>query len=114
MSDTTREIVYSSKDRDYALYLRGELVGFARSYAEGEQVLNSLTHDLLQGTFTLTRTPQERLTLFTEAFRAAKREGRDLDAARYQAEALSALAETLGITVEAMLEDRRQMKLEAV
>lgn len=113
MSDTTREIVYSPLDKDYTLYLRGELVGFARSYADGERVLDSLTHDLLAGTFTLTRTPQERLTLFTEAFRAAKREGRDLDASRYQAEALSALAETLGITVEAMLADRQAMKTEA-
>lgn len=110
---TTREIVYSPKDRDYALYLGGELVGFARSYAEGEQVLDSLTHGLLQGTFTLTRTPQERLTLFTEAYRAAKCEGRDLDASRYQSEALSALAETLGITVEQMLAEQAEMKAEA-
>lgn len=110
---TTREIVYSPKDRDYALYLGGELVGFARSYTEGEQVLDELTHGLLQGTFTLTRTPQERLTLFTEAYRAAKCEGRDLDASRYQSEALSALAETLGITVEQMLAEQAEMKAEA-
>lgn len=109
---TTREIVWSPEDRDYALRLNGELVGFARSYAEGEQVLDSLAHDLLQGTFTLTRTPQERLTLFSEAYRAAKREGRDLDASRYQAEALSALAETLGITVAQMLAEQREMKAE--
>lgn len=109
---TTREIVYSPKDRDYALYLNGELVGFARSYAEGEQVLDSLTHDLLQGTFTLTRTPQERLTLYTTAYRTAKAAGRDLDAARYQAEALQALADSLGITVAQMLAEQREMKAE--
>lgn len=112
---STREIVYSPKDRDYALYLRGELVGFARSYAEGEQVLDSLSLDqLTAGVAPLVRTPQERLTLFTEAYRAAKRAGRDLDAQRYQTEALQALAETLGITVEQMLAEQRAMKEEEV
>jgi hypothetical protein len=109
---TTREIVYSPKDKDYALRLNGELVGFARSYAEGERVLDDLVHDLYHGTFVLTRTPQERLSLFTTAYRTAKAAGRDLDAARYQAEALQALADSLGITVAQMLAEQREMKAE--
>lgn len=110
---TTREIIYSPIDKDYALRLNGELVGFARSYVEGEQILDGLTHNLFQGTFTLTRTARERLTLFTEAFRSAMVEGRELDASRYRREALTALAETLGISVEAMLAEQREMKAEA-
>ena len=32
----TREIVYDKEARDYAAYLDGELVGFARTYADAE------------------------------------------------------------------------------
>src|SRR5262245_26078171 len=41
-STPSREIVYDRESRDFALYLDGELVGFARSYHEGEVTLDQL------------------------------------------------------------------------
>lgn len=42
MTTPTREIVYDAETRDFALYLDGELVGFARSYADGERVIDTI------------------------------------------------------------------------
>jgi hypothetical protein len=41
-----KEIVYDRETRDYAMYLDGELVGFARTYHEAEVTLDQLTFDL--------------------------------------------------------------------
>lgn len=49
MSDPyRREIVYDRETRDYAMYLDGELVGFARTYHEAEVTLDQLVYDLLK------------------------------------------------------------------
>jgi hypothetical protein len=45
----TKEIIYDSETRDFAMYLDGELVGFARTYHEAEQTLNELIYELLHG-----------------------------------------------------------------
>lgn len=45
----TKEIIYDSETRDFAMYLDGELVGFARTYQEAEQTLNELIYELLHG-----------------------------------------------------------------
>jgi len=45
--NTTREIVYCGETRDYALYLNGELVGFAHTYHEGEVALDALVYESL-------------------------------------------------------------------
>jgi hypothetical protein len=37
-----KEIVYDRDTRDYAMYLDGELVGFARTYHEAEVTLDQL------------------------------------------------------------------------
>lgn len=42
-----KEIVYDRETRDYAMYLDGELVGFARSYHEAEVTLDQLVFELL-------------------------------------------------------------------
>lgn len=42
-----KEIVYDRETRDFAMYLDGELVGFARTYHEAEVDLDSLVFDLL-------------------------------------------------------------------
>lgn len=41
-----KEIVYCPQSRDFALYLEGELVGFARTYADGEATLDSLISEI--------------------------------------------------------------------
>jgi hypothetical protein len=44
-----REIVYSRETYDYAMYLDGELVGFARNYHEAEVTLDQLIFELISG-----------------------------------------------------------------
>ena len=44
-----KEIVYSRETRDYAMYLDGELVGFARTYHEAEVTLDLLVFELMSG-----------------------------------------------------------------
>lgn len=44
-----REIIFDRVTRDYALYLDGELVGFARSYHEAEITLDQLVFELMSG-----------------------------------------------------------------
>lgn len=49
--DTTpryeKRIQYDRETRDYAMYLGGEIVGYAGTYLEGEQALSSLVSDML-------------------------------------------------------------------
>lgn len=44
-----KEIIYDRETRDYAMYLDGELVGFARTYREAEIELDSLVFELMSG-----------------------------------------------------------------
>lgn len=44
-----KEIVYDRETRDYAMYLDGELVGFARTYHEAEVTLDQLVFQLING-----------------------------------------------------------------
>lgn len=40
-------IVYDRKTGDFAMYLNGELVGYAATYLQAESNLNKLVYDLL-------------------------------------------------------------------
>ncbi len=44
-----KEIVFDRETRDYAMYLDGELVGFARSYYDAERSLDALIFELVRG-----------------------------------------------------------------
>lgn len=46
-----KEIVYDHETHDYAMYLDGELVGFARTYREAEVTLDQLVFELMAGMF---------------------------------------------------------------
>ena len=46
-----KEIVFDRDSRDYAMYLDGELVGFARTYHEAEMTLDQLMFELLNGQY---------------------------------------------------------------
>lgn len=46
-----KEIVYNRETRDYAMYLGGELVGFARTYHEAEVTLDQLVFELMSGSY---------------------------------------------------------------
>lgn len=42
-----KEIVFDRETKDFAMYIDGELVGFARSYSEAEVTLDELVFELL-------------------------------------------------------------------
>ncbi len=46
-----KAIVYDPETRDFAMYLDGELVGFARTYQEAEEALDALVSELLSGRY---------------------------------------------------------------
>jgi hypothetical protein len=46
-----KEILYDPETRDFAMYLDGELVGFARTYQEAEVTLDELVFELINGQY---------------------------------------------------------------
>jgi hypothetical protein len=44
-----KDIVYDYDTQDFAMYLDGELIGFARTYQEAEVTLDELVFELLNG-----------------------------------------------------------------
>jgi hypothetical protein len=46
-----KAIVYDPETRDFAMYLDGELVGFARTYQEAEVTLDQLVYELMSGQY---------------------------------------------------------------
>ncbi|GAA5528935.1 hypothetical protein [Herpetosiphon gulosus] len=44
----TKAIRYDRLTKDFALYLNGELIGYASSYSEGESRLNELVYEMLR------------------------------------------------------------------
>lgn len=46
-----KEINYDRETHDFAMYLDGELVGFARTYQEAEVTLDELVYELQNGPY---------------------------------------------------------------
>jgi hypothetical protein len=46
-----REIAYDDETRNFAMYLDGELIGFARTYQEAEITLDALVFELLHSVY---------------------------------------------------------------
>jgi hypothetical protein len=46
-----KEIVYDLETHDYACYLDGELVAYARTYHEAKVLLDQLVFELLSGQY---------------------------------------------------------------
>ncbi|GAB4424434.1 MAG: hypothetical protein OHK0015_03170 [Chloroflexi bacterium OHK40] len=46
-----KAIIYDPETRDFAMYLDGELVGFARTFQEAETTLDELIYELLNGQY---------------------------------------------------------------
>ncbi|NTW04172.1 MAG: hypothetical protein HGA19_23375 [Oscillochloris sp.] len=46
-----KTITYDPETRDFAMYLDGELVGFARTYQEAEVTLDQIVFELLSGQY---------------------------------------------------------------
>lgn len=98
MTQPTRRIEYSAADHDYACYLNDQFVGFARSHVDAETALDKLVFDQLTAQSTADKAAL--VAQFSEAYKAAKAEGRMLDAALYRREGLALLAELKGVTIE--------------
>lgn len=98
MTQPTRRIEWSAADHDYAMYLDGEFVGFARSHVDAETALDRMVFDRLTAQSTADKA--ELVAQFSEAYKAAKADGRLLDAALYRREGLALLAELKGVTIE--------------
>lgn len=54
-----KEIVYDYETHDFAMYLDGDLVGFARTYQEAEVTLDELVYELQHGQYTTERYRRE-------------------------------------------------------
>lgn len=46
-----KEIIYNPETKEYAMYLDGELVGFAKTYHEAELTLDQLVFELISGQY---------------------------------------------------------------
>lgn len=46
-----KEIRFDRDSRDYAMYLDGELIGYARTYHEAEITLDQLVFELMNGNY---------------------------------------------------------------
>ena len=46
-----KAVVYAPETHDFAMYLNGELVGFARTLQEAEKTLDELVYELINGAF---------------------------------------------------------------
>ena len=46
-----KQIIHDRTTHDYAMFLDGELVGFARTYQEAEATLNQLIFQLTSGQY---------------------------------------------------------------
>lgn len=46
-----KEIIYDRETHDFAMYLDGELVGFARTYVEAEITLDQLVFELISNEY---------------------------------------------------------------
>ena len=44
-----KEIIYDRETRDYAIFIDGELVGFARTYQEATVMADELISELIKG-----------------------------------------------------------------
>lgn len=83
----TKEIKYDFEMHDYALLLDGELVGYARTYHEGETTLDKLVYDLLNPQPPQPPTPAAQMAVLADEYLEAKSKNRLDDAKRIKQQA---------------------------
>lgn len=86
------EIVYDRETHDYAMYLDGELVGFARTYHDAEVTLDQLRLEqaqhaapLLDPALEPIPAPGKQLAFYSERYKTAKQAGDNQTAIYYKA-----------------------------
>lgn len=89
-----KEIIFDRALCDYALYLDGELVGFARDHVQGEITLNALIlEQLLDG-----QTLDARIEQLAQQYSDARATGDHIAARTIKQAAMDLTARKLGIT----------------
>ena len=91
-----KTITWNPDTKDYDLTLDGEFVGSASSFADGESVLDRLVADRL---VSAAGSLDSRIAQLSDAYKAAKADGRRLDASLYRRMGLELLAEKYGVSV---------------
>lgn len=82
-----KSIVFNRETRDYTLSLDGELVGYARSYHEGEHILDELI---------AVRLNADPLTALSDEYKRAVEQGRMADAEAIKQRGLEMIAARSG------------------
>ncbi len=85
-------VVYDQETHDYAMYLDGELVGFARTYHDAEVTLDQLRLEqaqhaapLLDPALEPIPAPGKQLAFYSERYKTAKQAGDNQTAIYYKA-----------------------------
>lgn len=108
------EIVYDRETHDYAMYLDGELVGFARTYHDAEVTLDQLRLEQAQHAAPLLDPALEpipapgtsidqQLAFYSERYKTAKQAGDNQTAIYYKAAGMELLAVKAGMEVAKFL-----------
>lgn len=92
-----RAITY--ENGDYRLELDGQFVGYARSYVDGERILDQIAFDQLADA---AAQRDAQILAYSEAYHLARLDGRLIDAALYKRLGEGLIAEKYGMTVEQM------------
>jgi hypothetical protein len=85
------EINYDAQTKDYACYINGELIGFAKTYDAAEAKINATVLERIYAT------RPYRIAQLANDYSKARAEGRTDDAKAIKAEATQLIAERDGI-----------------
>ena len=101
MTQPTRRIDYDRQTHDYAMFLDEQFIGFAATYHAAETTLDQVVADRLEWQARADRAAKLALVKqFSEAYLAAKAEGRELDMALYKRQGAELLAELGSVTTD--------------
>lgn len=84
-AEPEKAIIYDRETHDYAAYLDGALIGFARSYVEAEGMLDKVIFDRLCDAQAYER--ERQMLVLSQAYKQARAEGRTADAAQIKQQA---------------------------
>lgn len=100
-----KSIEFDASTGDYRLAIDGNVIGFARSYVEGEIILDGMITDMLShGTLTW------RIDELKEQYQDAKAAGNDVLAQAVRRALLELYALRLGISVDELLSGYAEYK----
>lgn len=99
-----REIIFDRETGDYALYLSGDLVGFAKDYVTGENMLDQLVSEM-QAQTERDRLYQNMLAQ-SHSYKSALAAGDLVAAAKHKARGMELYAQLHGCTVDDLISGR--------